>query len=289
MAACTRDLGEEFRAFCASLEEPPVRQAVDFLGINVSDDTAAKPVFKIYYSRKFSGEERHPVQKMLSERGMLRYCSLVRDTVNRSCVRLDLALKERTDRNMEWLFEQLTCLTTLFREGEGEIRELARMQITDREQHRNSTLYHLGFTEQDEEITLLKCHFLTRWCPDPDQPGKDSEYRDRNYLEYLKNCKIAAYVELAGLAETALNQCGGHLWMAGLDMGAAGYRKYKLYIKQPSMLYERLPGILGETMAEPLKASRRWHQAHPEYGCEGAAFCVDSDSVHSLNLYYGWK
>lgn len=289
MAACTRDLGEEFRAFCASLEEPPVRQAVDFLGINVSDDTAAKPVFKIYYSRKFSGEERHPVQKMLSERGMLRYCSLVRDTVNRSCVRLDLALKERTDWNMEWLFEQLTCLTTLFREGEGEIRELARMQITDREQHRNSTLYHLGFTEQDEEITLLKCHFLTRWCPDPDQPGKDSEYRDRNYLEYLKNCKIAAYVELAGLAETTLNQCGGHLWMAGLDMGAAGYRKYKLYIKQPSMLYERLPGILGETMAEPLKASRRWHQAHPEYGCEGAAFCVDSDSVHSLNLYYGWK
>lgn len=289
MAACTRDLGEEFRAFCASLEEPPVRQAVDFLGINVSDDTAAKPVFKIYYSRKFSGEERHPVQKMLSERGMLRYCSMVRDTVNRSCVRLDLALKERTDRNMEWLFEQLTCLTTLFREGEGEIRELARMQITDREQHRNSTLYHLGFTEQDEEITLLKCHFLTRWCPDPDQPGKDSEYRDRNYLEYLKNCKIAAYVELAGLAETTLNQCGGHLWMAGLDMGAAGYRKYKLYIKQPSMLYERLPGILGKTMAEPLKASRRWHQAHPEYGCEGAAFCVDSDSVHSLNLYYGWK
>lgn len=281
------NLETEYQAFSGSLRQPLTAKSVDYLGLNLSERSGCKPVFKVYYSNKFSSGMEHPLIQFLLERGMLRYFASVSDTLHPSCFRMDIALKARTDDNINALFEQLGSMGRIFPSCENEIRKIARMKITALPSYSMAALYHLGFVQNEHDVELLKFHFFTRWCEDPDIPGKNSEYRDDFYLDHLKNSGIPQYKQLAERMERALKLAGGHLWMAGMDIGRQDYRKYKLYLKNPNPIYEELSGLFHENMGKQLKDAASWQLCHPELSCEGAAFCLDSKEHFTINLYYG--
>lgn len=287
MKPCSRKLEAAYQAFSRSLRQPMTAGSVDYLGLNLSEQPDCSPVFKVYYSNKFSSGKGHPLIQFLSEKGMLRYFASVADTLHPSCFRMDIALKGRTDSNINALFAQLGSVSELFPEREKEIRILSGMPITDIPLCSMSALYHLGFIQRREEIELLKFHFFTRWCEDPDNPGKNSEYRDNFYLDYLKSCGIPEYCRIAGLMEQVLVLCRGHLWMAGMDIGKRHYQKYKLYIKNSVPMYEELSELFDGNLKKQIEDAAFWHMQHPELSCEGAAFCLDSEKHFTINLYYG--
>lgn len=287
MNSCSLNLETAYQAFSGSLIQPMTAKSVDYLGLNLSERSGRRPVFKVYYSNKFSSGREHPLLQFLSEREMLRYFSSVADTLHPSCFRMDIALKARTDANITALFGQLDSMSGFFAASEKEIRKLAHMKITELPSSGMASLYHLGFIQNEDDVNLLKFHFFTRWCEDPDIPGKNSEYRDDFYLSYLKDSGIPQYERLARLMGQALKIAGGHLWMAGMDVGRQNDRKYKLYIKNPNPIYRELSGLFHGNLKEQLQDAASWHLLHPELSCEGAAFCLDSEEHFTINLYYG--
>lgn len=278
---------ERYQSFIKTLDRPLDAGEIDFFGINLYDRTEENIAFKLYYAQKYSTCSTHPLAQYLQQHDMLRYLSEVEDTLHRKDMRIDLALKNRTDTGMEALFSILRRENELFADCEQEVRNLAKMCITDEPGCSLASLYHLGSIEHGTWKQLLKFHFFTRWCRNHNYPGKDSEYRDAYYLEYLQNTGIAEYRRITEVSETILADCGGHLLTAGMDAGRNGYRKYKLYIKHPERLYQGLLEHVGAQFSGQIHQVMAWNEKHLEFQAEIVALCLDTDGVFSVNLYYG--
>lgn len=281
------DYEELYRFFLAEQKNALNSKTVDYLGLNLYQREQNDAQFKVYFSDHFSGCSEHDFIKFIREKDMLRHFSEVSSTGLLGMERIDVALKNRTVTNMEELFQKLSEKTELFYDSEQDVRALAGMPITDLPEHELASLYHLGSIERDHEVELLKFHFYTKWCEDPYAPERNSEYRDKVFLQYIKNCGISEYGKLARLAEQLLVH-GGNLWMAGLDCGKGQYKKYKLYVKKPGQVYENLRLILDNSMERKILSAEMWNRSYLEYQCEGVAFCEDTEGVFSINLYYAF-
>lgn len=282
------DFNEKYVSFVNSLKQPLTYKSVDFLGLNLYEGQS-DPVFKVYYANKFSSGSDHPLITFLSEKGMLRYFEMVKDTLRPSSIRMDIALKKRTDSNMEALFSYLRQMTPLFSESEAKLRRMAHMKITEMPQHSLASMYHLGFVQDGDQTRLLKYYVFTRWCPNPDEPNTGSEFRDEEYLDVLCNCGIEEFKKLSAVTKAVLEKCGGHLWMAGMDVGENGYRRFKLYVKNPEHVYEQFMEIFEGDMRDKLQRTVEWNLKHPELEFEAVAFALDSEDIFSMSLYYGWN
>lgn len=280
---------EQYQSFLQTLDRPLNASEIDFFGINLYDRSKDSVAFKIYYAQKHSSCSTHPLALYLQQHDMLRYMSEVKDTLHESDLRIDLALKNRTDANMEALFSMLYEENELFAGCERSVRSLAGMCITGEQDCNLASLYHLGSIEQGEKKLILKFHFFTRWCLDHNRPGKNSEYRDVYYLNYLRDTGIAEYRKITEISAAVLKSCGGHLLTAGMDVGNAGYRKYKLYVKHPAEIYQGLMEHAGVPFSERIREVIAWNKKHPEYEAEIVAFCLDTTGIFSINLYYGMR
>lgn len=284
---------EKFTDAFERLKMPIEKEKTDYLGVNIYDRTEDDLVFKLYYSNSFSTKYSHPIRKWLEERDMLRNYSEVENSGQSGTKRIDIALKNRTNENMEAIFQKLVELTPLFQGSEEEMRALAQMNITNQPNHNYASLYHLGMI-WEKEIKLLKYHFFTKWCEKPNVPGQNCEYRDSYYLSYLKNCKLKDfYKELIEVTERFQEKCNSHLWMVGMDIGEDHYRKYKIYVKIFEKDADRIYSALKEIMQEcslkmlvKIDGLDEWRQLHPEYKCAGAAFAYDTEGQFSMNIYY---
>lgn len=280
---------EQYQSFLQTLDRPLNASEIDFFGINLYDRSKDSVAFKIYYAQKHSSCSTHPLARYLQQHDMLRYLSEIKDTFHKEDMRIDLALKNRTDAGMENLFTMLRRENELFAECEQTVRCLAGMCVTDEPGCSLASLYHLGSIEHGDRKQLLKFHFFTRWCQNHNYPGKNSEYRDAYYLEYLRNTGIAEYRRVAEISEVILQCCGGHLLTAGMDVGTDGYRKYKLYVKRPAELYRKLLDYTDIQFSRDIQEVIAWNEKYPEYKVEIVAFCLDTDGVFSINLYYGLR
>lgn len=285
-------LKNKFDDFISRNKEDFEEKRVDYLGVNIASDTGGAPVFKIYYNNKSSRGRSHPLIDFLESRGMVRYVTMVQDKKDPRRFRVDIGLKNRTNENMQAVYEWLNKHTQMFRKYSEEIKKLSGMKVTDLENHDYAGLYFLGFIAADEEISMLKCHYFNRICKDPDVLHKVT-FADEYYLDFLANAGIREFADLSAVLKKALALCGGHLWMTGADYSASDSRKYKIYIKNPDNLYEGLletfaPGDY-EALRRKILDVREWNQQHEEFYCEGFAVCRDEQAVVSINFYFRMK
>ena len=281
-------------------EELTVDQ-VDYFGINITSDPAGKTLCKIYFKENFSRSESHPLIEYLMESDMIRFMTMVHDQQNVSRLRFDIGLKNRNNENMENLYEWLRKYSSIFSENEDEIRRQARMKMTFQPGFDEASLYFLGFISTNDRINLLKVHYFTRMCSDPDILHKYCHYMDDYYLSYLEELQIPEFRILSEIMRQVLDVCGGHLWMTGADYDLAGASKYKIYIKKPEDLYEGLQKTFGssdceeklpefsrkfETLKRRTEDTSLWNSYHKEYDCDGFALCMNRTGNLSVNFYY---
>lgn len=258
---------------------------IDFLGINITDNYLKTPKCKIYLSQTVSKCNKHPLTEFVQKKEMLRYYADVYDADNPRQIRIDLALKNRTDKNMKDLYDYLESIVPFFSNGKTDVIKTAGMSITSLDNYHYASNYHIGLIEKHRVISMLKFHFFTRWCAEnPDYPCKKG-YMDREYLEYLKSISIYPFKFIADKLENFLIKNGGHLWMAGLDMEDE-VRKYKIYIKNPITPYSGLQDILSEWECEQLDQVINWNKKQPEWRLVGFALAMDTFEIESCNLYY---
>lgn len=284
------ELTENLGRFLSRHEADFENERVDYLGVNVSSDRDGAPLFKIYYNDRASRERSHVLIDFLRQKEMIRYLTMVEDRPDLQRLRFDVGLKNRTDQNMQEVFDWLNAHTEMYGLHGGEVRRLSSMKVTELPDYHLAGLYFLGFISVCDRITVLKFHFFNRICMDPDVLHKNLRFADDYYLAFLADCGIPEFKELSGLADSALRNCGGHLWMTGADYALSGEKKYKIYIKEPRVLYEGLretfAGERGALIRDRIRDVEAWNGQNPRFYCEGFAICEDEKAVVSINFYF---
>lgn len=97
---------EEALQDCLALYD---KESIDFLGFSFMEKKEAPIKFKVYQNRTPEKQKQHFLMKFLTNRKMLRHYEEVEDSSNKEQIRLDIALKNRTDENMQGLYDCLTA------------------------------------------------------------------------------------------------------------------------------------------------------------------------------------
>lgn len=283
-------LGNKLDAFIKLHSQEFELGYVDYLGINIHSALDGELAFKIYYSNKVSRQWTHPLIDFLEKKDMVRYVTMVHDRKNQFRARYDVGLKNRSDTNMVTVFEWLSKHTKMFEQYGSEILKLSQMKVTDKEGYNFAGLYFLGFISEADEIKVLKCHYFNRICKNPDILHKNIRYADEYYLSFLDESNVGCFSYLSVLAVEILKYCGGHLWMTGADYESNGQTKYKIYIKNPDIIYEGLLEVFLtkklEELVKNIRAVKLWNEEHQEFICEGFAVCENRTDNISINFYF---
>lgn len=287
----------QYNDFLNHFEDEHLKDKTEYVGINLSSDQGnSRFDYKIYFNTKASLDEHHSIVDRLYGRGMLRAVTRIHDTIHGSTERFDLGLAKRTVANMTYFFDVLSEKSELVKNNIDQILLLNRMKISDKPEDASAALYFFGFLEKNGKIEAIKTHFLTRFCKDVDQVDTKDEYRDDYYLDFLADTHISAFLTLVPFVKNVLRQCGGHLWMIGVDYFSNGSVKYKIYIKKRgNELYHALRQSLKissvpdkESLIESLELFECWHEQHSELVSDGIAIGIDEDGKWSFNFYDFW-
>ncbi|MBQ7217096.1 MAG: hypothetical protein IJS39_14055 [Synergistaceae bacterium] len=262
------------------------RKDIDFIGLNIST-----PELKIYQRCGAQDE----ISRLLKARGMLINAETVLSSKRTEGIRrTDLAIGERTDSNMEYLFSLLREKTDFFAAHEQAVRKFASLRVTDAEGYKFMSLYHIGLTEYYGAVTALKLYLFLRRCSDPCIDFWRFEYMDQYFIESLKDILAPEYGDLLLMAESILSEPAKHLWMLGIDITSSGAEKIKVYIRNTDRsenIYRLLADVLEKDgrrafLTAGLIESESWHARHKELKCEGAALGMNLRGEYSLNLYF---
>ena len=260
------------------------RRDIDFIGVNIA------PFELKVYQRCEADDE---ITCALQARDMLHNIESVLSSEH-DTYRTDIAIKARTDVNMEYLFDVLRGRAEFFAFREAFIRNIAVLKVTDAEGYKFMSLYHIGFAEQHGTITALKFYFRLMWCVNPGTEYEKFEYIDSYFIDSIRRLLAPDYEELLHIAEKIVSQSEKHLWMLGIDLTSSGVEKVKIYIRNtnPSEnVYRLLVDVLCEsslmsTLTTELRTIEEWNLRHEELKCEGFALGMTSNHEYSLNLYY---
>lgn len=266
------------------LTEGADRKHIDFFGIDLSAAAPQAPTCKLYRSQDNVHHSSHWLVDFIRQKGMLRHFADVADSSRPDGVRTDISLQARNNSNMEALLAYLDAQVPFFAPHADTVKRMAQIPITHMPGYDYAGLYHVGTVGHGNTTELLKFHFFTRWCNDPNRHSKDG-WRDGEFLTHLQQTQIPQCQKLVGQAAAALEQCGGHLWMAGMDLSDSKV-KYKLYLKDIRHVYDLLPTIAGQYAEEPMERIACWNEKYPQCRPAGAAFALDTENIASLNLYY---
>lgn len=273
---------EEALQDCLALYD---KESIDFLGFNFMEKKEAPIKFKVYQNRTPEKQKQHFLMKFLTNRKMLRHYEEVEDSSNKEQIRLDIALKNRTDENMQGLYDCLTARVPFLTKERALTEQLAKMPMTSKPCHHYASNYHIGLVEKNQQVETVKFYYLTRWCGDqPDTPKNDG-YMDETYISYLLNMQNTYFDVIAAKVQRFLQAYKGNLWMIGLDIGE-NQRKYKIYVKNTENFYKGLSDILSKEMAAKLKNVESWSSKNPDWKPAGFALAYDSNYVESCNLYF---
>lgn len=279
---------EQFERFSKNANIDFDSDVVDYLGINISA-SSENIEFKAYCEFEKNTNNCDLVY-FLTGNDLIKYFSVVLSDKDLSAKRYDIGLKNRSNLNMEKLFDYLSINVPFFYIFSEEINFFAKMKISNNCNDIYSSLYFLGFADVDNNIDLLKLHFLTRKCEETNVSHKAYKFDDLYYLNYLKNTKNTAMLNLIPFAEEALHICGGNLWMIGFDCNKTNEYKCKIYIKKPSYCYDALIEVCEKMfkseMIEKIELVKEWNRINRKYKIEGIALCLDSNNVFSINFYY---
>lgn len=267
---------------CLALYE---KESTDFLGLNLTEKREEPIKLKVYQNRTPKKQEHHFLMEFLESRKMVRHYEEVKDSLNKEQMRLDIALKNRTDENMQELYDCLTARIPFLAKERALAEQLAGMPMTSKPCHHYASNYHIGLVEKNQKVETVKFYYLTRWCGDEPDTPKNHGYMDAEYISYLQNMKNPYFDVIAAKVQQFLQTYSGNLWMIGLDIGE-NQGKYKIYVKNTENFYKGLSDILSREMEAKLKTAELWSCKNPDWKPAGFALVYDSNYVESCNLYY---
>ncbi|MDO5151636.1 MAG: hypothetical protein Q4D76_19980 [Oscillospiraceae bacterium] len=287
------EIENAFKNFKNKLVIPLDLGVIDYIGINIAESDSSFYEFKAYYSEEYSLGITHSFIDFLLEKEMLYYREKVNNEKN-GIKRIDIALKNRNNKNILSMFEWLKVNTSMFSKIQAEVKRLAQMKITELKDFDYSSLYHVSFVAQNEKIKVIKFHFLNRMCQNPEVPGINIRYNNEYYLDYLSMCNLLNFDKVLNAVNLLIKNHGGNLWMTGVDYTENGnYLKYKIYIKNISDFYGALKDTFLLTgfnensgIIKKIKCVEEWNKHHIEFICVGVAIGVDVQDEFIVNYYF---
>lgn len=287
------EIENAFKNFKNGLDLSLDMGVIDYIGVNIAENNSSLYEFKVYYAEEYSLNIVHPFIDFLLEKDMLCYREKVNNEKN-GIKRIDIALKNRNNKNILSMFEWLTVNTSMFTRIQTEVKRLAQMKITDLKDFDYSSLYHVSFVAQNEKIKVIKFHFLNRICQDPNAIDINIRYDNRYYLEYLSMCNLLNFDKVLNTVNLLIKNYGGNLWMTGVDYTDNNdYLKYKIYIKNIPDFYKALTDTFllkgfDETsdIIQKIKCIEDWNKEHFEFICVGVAIGVDVQDEFIINFYF---
>lgn len=267
------------------------QQEVDLAGIDLDGNQIS---FKAYIGMKPEEIPQNWFSKLspcgfladLREKDMIYRLETVQDTRKEWNGRYDVALDYRTNENMQWLFQQLKTEVPFLAEYEELLCHMSSMRISEHPDYQQAALYHLGVQEKDSKIQALKFYFTARHQDIPKYHTKDSEYRDDEYLDFWGNCGFSSFSKLKDVAKNMRVWCGGHVWLAGLDISKKGIGKCKIYLKKMHGVYAYLKTAFGGSYREGVEHLENFNRENPWLHLMGIAIGLNDSDHFSLNLYF---
>jgi len=163
---------------------------IDFIGLNI-DVATGEFDFKTYYAPadcySTAPKKEHPIIELTTKREMTRFIWKVRDSRG---LRSYAALTNRTDANMNALFNALTERYPHIRNNESIILSMSKMKITDAPNQTYASAYIFGFKDVDSTSEVVNIEWMTRKCPDANDVGYEYEYNDTYFLNFIRSQKI---------------------------------------------------------------------------------------------------
>lgn len=287
----------DIEAFYQSFYQDNVRNNnyIDFIGINVSSDSNAPFVLKIYQHIGTKIERADAFLNLLDNKNMIKdYLPIVSSDVNR--VQYDVRLANRRDQNMEEVFRFLSnfwkMIDGMSDANLSQILHYSKMCITDLPDYTMSSLYFLGLLWNHEKLAALKAHFLTRKVNNPDHFSDGFWYDDKYFLDYIRASNNKLCQKIADITADILDDLSGHLWMLGVDGFSDTTAKYKIYLQDPTGFdLKKLAFLLSkykefDGMGSHLKELCVWSESHSELFLYGFAITVTSKEEYGFNLYF---
>lgn len=268
--------------------------SIDFFGINISEDDI---VFKIYFSSEVTTEQELNLLSPLYKKEMIGVLNKVKDTNSSRKARIDAQLKNRTNRNMLFLYEWLKDVYPDLSKYDHQIEEFKKLQCSKDSKYHYASLYFLGIISNSYDIIdtqAVKLHYILRHCSDTNHIGNNYIVDNNTALSAIKSMDIPIMQKLACFADKCLTNCNAEIWIAAADYYRNQSNKYKIYFKSFSQyfyesLYQQLITEGLEKLGINLKHFHQWLITHFEYEVYGLAVCCSEDYKWSLNFYLNKK
>lgn len=266
------------------------RKNVEYIGINLSSEPNSDFFYKIYYRDMPSKEiydknQKNPILEYLYEKDMVKILQAVYDNIHFNFSKFDIGFKNRTDENMVELFSFLEQNVPLFAEHKDEIINLAQMKIKSGLDYKYYAFHFCGFVYENGENTLFKSYWTNGVAKN------SGKYNKEYYINYLKEkSDIPQFYELAQIINEAIDNCGGYLFMEGIDYTKEGAVSHKIYVIYPESVYDGLLKSIPdkyEYLKSQLLKVEKWNKVHGErFNCAGFALAKDKKNTLNLKLYY---
>lgn len=295
MCSCD-SLESEFLKFKEKNKDSNSTEHVEFIGINLSNELYNKPVFKAYYTTAKSMENIPDLLKTLEKKQMIRAINRIDDTVNQGCVRYEIGLKNRTNRNMDFIYKWLYSICSELQSHRNEIERLCSIKCTNLNDYQYAALYFIGLiadvtNQYMPMVRAIKLYYLLRQCSNPEKIGENYTINNYDSFQLLYSLQIPEIEKIVLFIQELLKKNTGELLMTAVDYYENGFSKYKIYIKGCSKnIFEHMIKKFEisdcEILAKRIHSYAKWIKEHPELECYGIAICLDSSGGWSVNIYH---
>lgn len=261
------------------------KDTMEYLGMNISEAPDDDIQLKIYYENNPSyklykeSQSKDSLIEFLYEKNMISFLETVYDKNNSQFNRYNVKIKNRYKNNMLELFEFLEKNIKFFSKYKDEILKLSQIKYSENPDDEFASLFFFGIEKDESEIKKLKLYWI-----------KHPEY-EKQYLETLKSCGIDKLEKLIPLINSTIENCGGNIFMTGIDYNEKSHQKHKIYLEYPANLYNGLLATFSdnEGLIKKINLIQNWHKIHQEFYCDIVGIGKDAKDNITLNFYFMLK
>lgn len=298
MANTTKTLEQLYQDFCINLNIFCRSSPVEFIGINLNNNINKPYSFKRYYRINRKDIPLSFFIKNLNERKMIHSINCIDDSLYRKVIRFEIALANRVNENMDWLFVTLKdILPDIINKNLNNIlQKLSPIKITGDKLYEKAAIFFIGFIMNNEYSSLMDIHafklyYLLRHCSSTNDIGSNFIFDNDFFISKLKRSGIKQFIILSDIIKQLIKISGCNLSIAAVDFLRNGTMKYKIYIKdchtETYITLAELFTSIGEYyLANQIIEYNNWITTHLELKQYGIAVCIDSNSLYTINIYH---
>lgn len=263
---------------------PANEDDIDFICISIDGE---KTSYKAYIAMDIDSADMDifsdsDILSAIYHRGMIYHLETIYSKNSIYNNRYDIALKNKTDENIEYIFDILNRKKAFSHDYEETIRKISSFCYIPKSNHKYKAFFHLG---ADGKSEILKFYFKMY-----DGIRNHVTYLDRKndfeYIDFLSKIAFNKFNALIPVAHNILQYDNCSLWMTGLDISKKGIEKYKIYIKVKKNIYVYLQSVFNKIFYNQIEQIAAWNESTPRYRLCGVALGIDKAGKVTLNLYY---